>query len=68
MPGINDCLKLFDITLIDVRSLNLLNQLRIRYKMRDYATHFFLFRNKFNKFNNRSRNDRFYLSCDTKIL
>ena len=49
--------------------LNLLNELRKRYKMRGLPRILCLFRNKFNKFNNlRNTNVRFYLSYDIKII
>ena len=48
--------------------LNLLNELGKRDKMRGLPSISFLFRNEFNKFNNdKSTNDRFYLSYDIKI-
>ena len=49
--------------------LNLLNELRKRYKMRGLPSVLALFRNEFNKFNNTGgTNVRFYLSYDTKII
>ena len=49
--------------------LNLSNKLGKRDKMRGLSSILFLFRNKFNKFNNTgARNVRFYLSYDIKNL
>ena len=47
--------------------LNLLNELGTRDKMLGLPSILYLFRNEFNKFNNKSMNVRFYLSYDIKI-
>ena len=47
--------------------LNLLNELGKRDKMRGLPSILSLFRNEFNKFNNKSKNVRLYLSYDIKI-
>ena len=48
--------------------LNLLNELGKSDKMRGLTSILSLFRNKFNKFNNRIMNVRFYLSYDITII
>ena len=49
-------------------SLNLLNELRKRDKMRNLLSILSFFRNELKKINNRTLDIRFYLSYDIKII
>ena len=49
-------------------SLNLLNELRKRDKMRNLLSILSFFRNELKKINNRTSDIRFYLSYDIKII